>query len=159
MIAFDYSQAGFDLTRNSEGLRLEAYQDSVGVWTIGYGHTGHDVHPGLQITAQQANDLLEQDVQFAVNAVNRAVTAAITQNQFDAMVDFCFNLGSSALLGSTLLHMVNEGDFAGAAGQFGLWIYAKHQVQPGLVRRRAAESALFQEPESQPSSAAASLAK
>jgi lysozyme len=144
MANFKYSAAGLALTKQFEGLELKAYQDSVGVWTIGYGHTGTDVKPGLTITEAQATVLLAADVAWAVTCVNKSVTSAINQNQFDAMVDFVFNLGCAAFAQSTLLRMVNAGDFAGAAGQFGRWNKAKGKVLAGLTKRRQGEMALFQ---------------
>ena len=135
--------AGLALTEQSEGLRLSAYQDSGGVWTIGYGHTGPDVTPGMVITAAQAQTLLQADLKTAENAVSDLVQVALTPNQFSALVDFVFNVGEAALAGSTLLALVNRGDFAGAADQFGKWVYAAGQELPGLVTRRAAEKALF----------------
>lgn len=140
---FQYSERGFALTKTFEGLHLEAYQDCAGVWTIGYGHTGHDVFAGLSIEAQRADELLQADLKCAVACVNHAVQAAISQNQFDAMVDFCFNAGRGNFLQSTLLRKVNGADYEGAAAQFGLWVHAGGEVVPGLVRRRAAEAALF----------------
>jgi len=125
-------------------LRLTAYQDSVGVWTIGYGHTGSDVRPGLTITQEQASALLQQDVAGAVAAVNRLVTVTLTQNQFDALVDFTFNEGQGNLASSTLLRELNAGNTAGAAAQFLVWVYAGGVQLPGLVKRRQAEAALFQ---------------
>jgi lysozyme len=141
---FSYSDAGFALTKKFEGLRLTAYQDQVGVWTIGYGHTGREVHGGLVISQDQANLLLESDVAGAVACVNRAVTSNIAQCQFDALVDFVFNLGCARLLGSTLLRYVNAGEFDLAAGQFPLWDHAGGVVVAGLLARRNAEVALFQ---------------
>ena len=138
-----YSSKGLALTEQFEGLRLTAYQDSVGVWTIGYGHTGSDVHPGLAITQQQASELLLKDVASAVAAVNRLVTVPLTQNQFDALVDFVFNAGAGNLAGSTLLRDLNAGNYAGAAAQFPKWVHAGNQILPGLVARRNAELALF----------------
>ena len=138
-----YSDNGLALTRSFEGLRLTAYQDCGGVWTIGYGHTGPDVHADLTITDAEADALLRADVADAVTCVNRAVHVPITQNQFDALVDFCFNCGRGSLLQSTLLRKVNIGDFAGAAEQFALWDHAGGKVVPGLVRRRKAEAELF----------------
>jgi lysozyme len=132
------------LTEQVEGLRLTAYQDSVGVWTIGYGHTGSDVRPGLTITQEQASALLQQDVAGAVAAVNRLVTVTLTQNQFDALVDFTFNEGQGNLASSTLLRELNAGNTAGAAAQFLVWVYAGGVQLPGLVKRRQAEAALFQ---------------
>src|ERR1700728_4930363 len=93
MNEYDYSNTGLALTQEFEGLRLTAYQDSVGVWTIGYGHTGTDVHRGLSVTQERATELLTQDVSSAVAHVNRLVTIELTQNQFDALVDFVFNAG------------------------------------------------------------------
>jgi len=143
MANFKYSAAGLALTKQFEGLELKAYQDSVGVWTIGYGHTGTDVKPGLTITEAQASVLLAADVAWAVTCVNKSVKSAVNQNQFDAMVDFVFNLGCAAFAQSTLLRMVNAGDFAGGAGQFGRWNKAGGKVLAGLTKRRAAEAALF----------------
>jgi lysozyme len=143
MASFSYSNTGLALTKKFEGLRLNAYQDQGGVWTIGYGHTGPTVHSGLTITEDQADRLLHSDIAASVACVNRAVTAAINQNQFDALVDFVFNLGCAALLSSTLLREVNAGNFASAAQQFLLWDHAKGVVIDGLRQRRQAESDLF----------------
>jgi lysozyme len=145
MANFKYSDQGFALTKQFEGLKLTAYQDQGGVWTIGYGHTGPNVHGGLTITEDQANQLLEADMARAVTAVNNAVTADISQAQFDALVDFVFNLGATSLLTSTLLRDVNSGDFTDAAPQFLLWDHCKGVVVPGLQRRRQAEMQLFQQ--------------
>lgn len=143
MANFCYSDAGFALTKKFEGLRLTAYQDQVGVWTIGYGHTGREVHGGLSITEDHADVLLESDIASAVVCVNRAVTAEISQCQFDALVDFVFNLGCARLLGSTLLRYVNAGEFDLAAAQFPLWDHAGGVVVAGLLARRNAEMSLF----------------
>jgi lysozyme len=144
MAKFTYSNLGIALTKKFEGLKLNAYQDQVGVWTIGYGHTGLTIHGGLTITQDQADHLLQSDIAASVACVNRAVTAAINQNQFDALVDFVFNLGCAALLSSTLLREVNVGNFAAAAQQFLLWDNAHGVVLDGLHQRRKAESDLFQ---------------
>ncbi|HEV2709904.1 MAG TPA: lysozyme [Edaphobacter sp.] len=144
MCNFTYSDVGFALTKQFEGLRLSAYQDQVGVWTIGYGHTGREVHGGMLITQDQADTLLHSDVAGAVACVNRAVTANITQCHFDALVDFTFNLGFGSLLGSTLLRHVNAGEFDLAAPQFLLWDHAGGVVVQGLLTRRQAEMTLFQ---------------
>jgi lysozyme len=143
MNEYDYSGTGFALTRSFEGLRLKAYQDSAGVWTIGYGHTGPEVHHGQCISEIEAEALLRSDLASAVRAVQRAVQLDLAQHQFDALVDFCFNVGRGNLLGSSLLRYVNQGEFDSAAVQFGLWVHAGGKVLPGLVRRRAAEAALF----------------
>jgi len=145
-----YSDNGFALTRSFEGLRLTAYQDCGGVWTIGYGHTGPEVRAGLTITEAKAETLLRSDLAASETCVNRAVNVPIAQNQFDALVDFCFNCGRGNLLQSTLLRKVNIGDFTGAAAQFGLWDHAAGEVVEGLVRRRKAEAELFRGAERPP---------
>lgn len=144
MAEFTYSDTGLSLTKQFEGLSLTSYQDQVGVWTIGYGHTGPNVHGGMTITEEQAELLLESDVAAAVTGVNRAVTAQIEQNHFDALVDFAFNLGCASLLTSTLLRLINTPDLTAAAPQFLLWDHAGGVVVPGLLRRRQAEMDLFQ---------------
>lgn len=143
MASFCYSEQGLALTRSFEGLHLEAYRDCAGVLTIGYGHTGVDVHEGQTISEADAESLLRADLADAITCVNRSVKTEILQNQFDALVDFCFNAGRGNFQQSTLLKKVNGGDFAGAAAQFGLWVHAGGVVIPGLVRRRGAEAALF----------------
>jgi lysozyme len=140
---FAYGDAGFKLTKQFEGLRLIAYTDQVGVWTIGWGHTGSGVHSGMTITEAQAETLLSGDVASAVTAVNQLVTSTINQNQFDALVDFAFNLGNVSLAHSTLLRFINAGDFVSAGPQFLLWDHAGSKVVQGLLDRRKAELALF----------------
>ena len=139
-----YSKSGLALTEQFEGLRLTAYQDSVGKWTIGYGHTGSDVHPGLTITQMDAEALLLNDVGTAARAVNQLVTVPLNQNEFDALVDFIFNLGKTNFADSTLLQDLNAGNFAGAVGEFQKWDHAGGQVLAGLLKRRVAEASLFQ---------------
>lgn len=137
-----YSEDGLHLTEQFEGLRLAAYLDSVGVPTIGYGHT-RNVVMGMTCTQEQAEQWLQEDVQIAVDGVNRLVTVELTQNQFDALVDFAFNLGVGNLQHSTLLKLLNTGNYAGAAGEFEKWDKAGGQTLPGLLRRRQAERDLF----------------
>ena len=144
MADMTYSDAGLQMTEQFEGLELTAYQDQVGVWTIGYGHTGPDVYGGLTITEDQAEQLLASDIAGSVTCVNDAVTVELTQNQFDALVDFVFNLGCASLHISTLLRFVNQGDFDSAAPQFLRWDHAGGKVIPGLLARRKAEMTLFQ---------------
>jgi lysozyme len=143
MNSYEYSDAGIAITKQFEGLKLEAYRDSTGTWTIGYGHTGPGICAGLSINEDQASRFLIEDFQTAVDAVNRLVTVTITQNQFDALVDFCFNAGGGNLARSALLRMVNVGDFNAAHGQFALWIYAGGEVESGLIARRKAEAEMF----------------
>lgn len=140
---FAYSDAGLTLTKNFEGCRLSAYADQGGVWTVGYGHTGPGVHAGLTITQDQADTFLLSDVAGAVACVNRLVTAPIQQYQFDALVDFTFNLGCACLASSTLLRAVNAGDFAEAANEFLRWDHVGGMVVQGLLRRRQAEAQMF----------------
>src|ERR1700691_4811721 len=139
-----YSGNGLSLTEQFEGCELTAYQDQVGVWTIGYGHTGPDVVSGLTITQQQAQDFLAQDVGSAAACVNNSVTLQLSQDEFDALVDFVFNLGVGAFQSSTLLIDLNSGNTTAAATQFDLWDHAGGAVVAGLLRRRQAETALFE---------------
>lgn len=137
------STACFDLIKHFEGVKLNAYQDSVGVWTIGVGHTGADVTPGKAISASEALKLLESDADAAASGVSAILPGVVTQCQFDALVSFAFNLGVSALAQSTLLKKLNAGDVQGAADEFPRWVHAGGQTLEGLVKRRAAERALF----------------
>lgn len=138
------NDAGLSLIEQFEGDELRSYPDpgtGGDPWTIGYGHT-INVHPGETITQQQAVEFLRQDVVAAEDEVVRCVHVVLTPNEFSALVSFEYNTG--ALSGSTLLKYVNQNDMGRAAAQFGAWIYAGGKVLPGLVRRRAAEEALFQ---------------
>lgn len=138
----EISQNGLSLIERFEGCVLHAYQDCVGVWTIGYGHTD-GVYCGQTITQDEAQSFLQGDAQSAGDAVNQFVTVSLTQNQFDALVDFTFNLGSGSLEHSTLLTLLNQSNYSGAADQFTRWCYAGGQVNDGLLERRKAEQALF----------------
>jgi lysozyme len=141
------SERGKELTKTSEGLRLKAYQDTGGVWTIGYGHT-NGVRPNQVITKEVADQLFEADNDFAEHCVNKFALPC-TQNQFDALVDFVFNVGPSQFLSSTLLKLHKAGEYDKAAAEFPKWKYDNGKVIRGLVVRRAAEKALYslQEPE------------
>jgi lysozyme len=138
-----YSLTGLRLTESFEGCRLTAYYDAVGVLTIGYGHTGPDVYPGQIITQAQAETLLLSDVQTAVACVNGNVRVALTQNEFDSLVDFTFNEGVHSFESSTLLRDLNAGNYAAAASQFSAWVMAGGRRLEDLVRRRQAEANLF----------------
>ncbi|MFJ1518449.1 lysozyme [Acinetobacter sp. ABJ_C1_1] len=141
------SSVGIDLIKGFEGLRLKAYDDGVGVWTIGFGTikypNGIRVKPRDSCTSQQAEDYLRNDLSAFENAVNSLVKAKLTQNQFDALVSFTYNLGETNLSKSTLLKKLNAGDYQGAADQFLVWNKAGGKVMKGLVRRREAERSLF----------------
>jgi lysozyme len=137
------SKKGIDLIKEFEGEELTAYLCPAGVWTIGVGHTGDDVKSGLTISAAQSEALLRKDLTRFEKGVSRLVKVPLTQHQFDALVSFAFNLGLGALGRSTLLRLLNAGDYEGAADQFKRWNKAGGRVLAGLVRRRAAEAALF----------------
>ena len=136
------SKNGINLIKNYEGCRLTAYKCPAGVWTIGYGHTA-GVKQGDKITQLQADTLLTIDLQKFENAVNKAVKKPITQNEFDALVSFAFNVGTGNFEKSTLLRLVNMGQFELAAKQFERWIYAGGKPLTGLKKRRLAEKTLF----------------
>lgn len=136
------SEAGLDLIKRFEGLRLTAYKCQAGVWTVGYGST-NGVHEGLKITQEQAEERLRQDCRIAEACVNDAVTVPLRQGQFDALVSFTFNLGNSAFRRSTLRRKVNAEDWEGAANEFMRWVYAGGKVSNGLMNRRIAEKAMF----------------
>lgn len=138
-----YSLDGLHLTEQFEGCKLQAYTDQVGVWTIGYGHT-HGVSPSMTCTQAQAEAWLAEDVQSAENSVNRLVSVPLEQNEFDALVDFVFNLGARAFEQSTMLVMLNLGDREGSAKQFERWDMAGGKHIAGLLRRRLAERDLFE---------------
>ena len=137
------SEAGLALIRQFEGLRLLAYKCAAGVPSIGYGHT-RTAKMGQSITQERAEELLREDVARFEAAVSRLVTVPLSQGQFDALVSFAFNLGAKALEKSTLLRLLNAGDYYGAAAQFDRWVYASGKKLSGLVKRRAAERALFE---------------
>ena len=137
---------GLALIKSFEGLELRAYKCPADVLTIGYGSTGPHVKPNMVITEKQAEDLLRQDLVRFERAVTRLVTVPISQNQYDALVSFTFNLGEGNFSRSTLLKRVNARDFSGAQREFAKWNRAGGVVLAGLTRRRAAEARLFGEP-------------
>lgn len=141
------SQVGINLIKSFEGLRLTAYLDPIGIPTIGYGHiktvSKADVAAKKTITEKQAEDLLRGELPEYEKAVTDAVKVPLNQNQFDALVSFTYNLGGGNLRSSTLLKLLNKSDFKGAQDQFRNWNKAGGKILPGLVKRRAAEAALF----------------
>jgi lysozyme len=139
-------QRGIDLIKHFESLFLNAYQDPVGVWTIGWGHTGlkhkdGTVHKGRKITEAEATELLRHDLTGFAARVTKLVKVELNDDQFSALVSFDFNTGS--LHKSTLLKKLNAGDYAGAADEFPRWNKAGGQVLRGLTRRRKSEQNLF----------------
>ena len=141
------SDKGISLIKQFEGCKLTAYQDSVGVWTIGYGWTkpvdGKPIRAGMTIKQETAERLLKTGLVSYENDVSRLVKVDLTQGQFDALVSFTYNLGVRSLSTSTLLRKLNAGDYAGAADEFLRWNKAGGKVLNGLTRRREAERALF----------------
>jgi GH24 family phage-related lysozyme (muramidase) len=138
------SQTGLDLIKRFEGCELEAYQDAVGIWTIGYGHTGPNVHEGLKITQAHADAILAQDVGRFASGVAANVKVALNQSEFDALVSFAFNVGLGAFRTSTLLKLLNNNTDRGTvASEFLRWNKAGGKVLEGLTKRRNAEKTLF----------------
>lgn len=136
------SNTGIELIKRFEGCRLNAYQDSVGVWSIGYGHT-KNVKKGMLITQDQADKFLKEDLKVYENYVKTYVSYNINQNQFDALVSFTYNVGGGNLQKSTLLVYLNQGKITFAANEFDKWTYAGGKKLTGLVNRRKAEKELF----------------
>lgn len=151
------SQHGLELLKQWEGFELKVYRDSAGLPTIGVGHllTKNELSSGKimingvavkyadGITQQQALDLLSQDVQPAETTINSSVKVALNQNQFDALTSFVFNVGAGAFKGSTLLKVLNQGQYAQIPGQFLRWVFAGGQKVQGLVNRRNNEIKLW----------------
>ena len=142
MNSLTIGEKGLELIKSFEGLRLRAYLCPAKVWTIGYGHTG-DVRGGQVITQSQADDLLKQDLRRFEIAVRKLAKVPLTQNQFDALVSFAYNVGEAALSRSTLLRKLNAGDLAGTKLEFAKWNKGGGKVLAGLTRRRADEANLF----------------
>ncbi len=134
---------GIELIRHFEGCRLDAYLCPAGVWTIGYGHTAN-VKEGDSIDQEAAEAFLIEDLENFEQAVTRMVEVPLTQQQFDALVSWTFNLGAGNLAESTLLRKLNNYQYVDVPEQIMRWVRAGGQVLDGLVRRRAAEAALFQ---------------
>lgn len=136
------NKEGIELIKHFESLRLEAYQDSVGVWTIGWGHT-KNVFKGMKITKEEAEEFLKKDLEVFENLVNDLLEVEINDNQFSALVSFSFNLGINNLKKSTLLKLINEKDFFNSSKEFVKWSNAGGRRLKGLVRRRLSERNLY----------------
>lgn len=142
------NSSGIDLIKHFESLRLKAYQDSVGIWTIGWGHTGlthkdGTVYEGREITEDKAVALLKQDLKTFEEEVDKCVAADLNDNQFSALVSFAFNLGGTNLRKSTLLKKLNGEQPFNASKEFKKWSKAGGKRLGGLVRRRISERNLF----------------
>lgn len=141
------SKAGQAFIVREEGERFTAYLDSVGIWTIGVGHTGwvsdKPVSRGMTITKEQSRAILRADLKRFEKAVNESIQVPLSQYQFDALVSLAFNIGEGAFRRSTLLKLLNRGDYVGASQQFLLWKNAGGR--PILLNRRQREKRLFDE--------------
>lgn len=142
-IAVKPSQVCIDFVKSFEGFKEHAYLCPAGVWTIGFGTTEH-VKPGDTVTEKEGEALLFCDLLEASDAVNDLVEVPITQNQHDALTSFVYNLGREAFRNSTLLRLLNAGNYAGAAAQFPRWNKAGGKVIAGLSRRRESERKMFE---------------
>lgn len=139
-----YSEQCVRMVKNFEGFRATAYRDPVGVLTIGYGTT-FGVKPGQTITEPQATERLCDELEHFARGVTQVVKVPLTQNQFDALVSFSYNVGLTAFKKSTLLRLLNQKKYTEAAAEFPKWRIAGGKILPGLVKRRAKERALFEE--------------
>ena len=136
------SEVGIELIKEFEGCKQVAYQDSVGVWTIGYGHT-KDVYEGQLSIKKTCERFLAEDIAEFEDYVEAIVEVSLSQNQFDALVAWTFNLGPGNLLKSTMLKKLNEGDYDAVPDEMRRWNKAGGKTLNGLIRRRDAEANLF----------------
>lgn len=141
------NQAAIELVQKFEGFSATPYKDSAGVWTIGFGTTRGITKDTPPITRAQATLLLIDDLQAAANCVQIAVHASLTANQYSALYSLVYNIGIKNFLASTLLRLLNNGNYKAAAEQFLVWnkitVAGVHEISPGLTNRRIAERALF----------------
>ena len=143
------SQNGIDLIKQFEGYFPHTYTCPAGIITIGYGHTGSEAYWDNEVTEREAERLLIADLVTVEGSIETLVKVKLNQNQFDSLASFVFNLGASALKRSTLLRLLNNGDYTGAATEFCKWNKYKNRVTgeikilPGLIRRRCEEAILF----------------
>ena len=136
------SKTGIELLKHFEGCELKAYQDSVGVWTIGYGHT-KGIYEGLEITQSEAEKMLQDELPEYEGYVTDKVVPLLQQHEYDALVCWVYNLGPTNLSSSTLLKRLNAGEFKDVPFQMKRWDKAGGQPLLGLTRRRNAEALLF----------------
>jgi lysozyme len=137
------SDAGLRLIKEFEGLRTEAYRCPAGVWTIGFGTT-RGVKPGQVITEDEAEAMLRADVERFAQGVSERIQVPVTQGMYDSLVSFSYNVGLAAFSKSTLLRLLNQSKYDLAASEFSRWTRGGGRILPGLVKRRAAERALFE---------------
>lgn len=134
---------GIEFLKSLEGLRLEPYQCTAGVWTIGYGHTWSVDEHTPKITPEQADEFLKDDLDFFEKNLTRLIRITITQSEFNALLSFAFNVGIERIRESTLLKKLNLGDIRGAAKELDKWVYAGGKISEGLKNRREKEKALL----------------
>ncbi|GAC07624.1 lysozyme [Paraglaciecola chathamensis] len=136
------NQACIDIIKESEGVRLKAYRGPAGHWLIGYGHKA-GVKQGMEINAPQAEVFLKNDLLKIEEQMSKLVKVPVNNNQFSALVCLGYNIGMGNLYKSTLLRLLNKGDYTGASDQFSVWRKAAGKVNAHLVKRRAKEKSLF----------------
>lgn len=146
------NEATLELIKSFEGWRDTAYKDAVGVWTIGYGHTSMagqpEVKPGMKITRAQGESILARDLGKYENAIRNYVRVPLNDNQFGALVSWCYNVGPGNVAKSTLVKRLNAGQYDAVPSELLKWNRAGGKILAGLTRRRKAEAALFQKPAS-----------
>lgn len=144
---WDISENGYAIIREFEGFEAKAYKDTGGVWTIGFGTIkypdGTRVREGNTCTRAQAEAWLKSDCQWVDACLDKYVKVKVSQNQFDAMASFVYNIGETAFAKSTFLTLLNSGNKSGAASQFDRWVFDNGKRIQGLVNRRTKEKALF----------------
>lgn len=146
----EFSQRGVKLLENLEGFKPFPYLDQAGYWTVGYGTRIAQNHDGTftvpHVTEPEAEVLLVNHCKYTIYCLNKYVTAPLTQNQFDALVIFVYNIGENPFVESTMLRLLNDKQYTMAAAEFDKWIYEHKIPSDGLKHRRAAEKQLFLEP-------------
>jgi lysozyme len=140
------NERGIAILKECEGLRLNAYRCPAGIWSVGYGST-KKVTEGMVINRDEAEARLVEDLALVEKQVNQLVQVPLTENEFSALVSFCYNVGATRFKSSTLLKKLNRGDLFGVAQEFHRWVYTQGRILPGLMNRRRQEQALFLSPE------------
>lgn len=141
------NQAGIDLIKSFEGCKLQSYQDSGGIWTVGYGITGKNIGPGMTITQDQANQMLADRLNSTASMIDGMLAVVLTSNQFSAIVSLGYNIGIGNLERSTLWGLLQANQSGPAALQFSRWDRVNGSVLKGLQARRLAEQTLFNTPD------------
>lgn len=144
------NEATLEIIKSFEGWRDTAYKDAIGVWTIGFGHTSMagppEVKPGMKITKAEGEAILARDLVKYENAIRNYVRVPLNDNQFGALVSWCYNVGPGNVAKSTLVKRLNAGQYDAVSTELAKWNRAGGKVLAGLTRRRKAEASLFREP-------------